>query len=85
VRQATAWRVLNADDTQIIQEDIEGQQERDLALFRRWHQRRGTDPATALEKLRRRTRRHVLDLVEENGRGCKAPTQTLEQPDPDPR
>ena len=82
MRQATAWHVLNADDAQILEEDTEAQREGDLALFRRWHQRRGSDPASALEELRRRTGRHALDLAKENGRGCTAPTQTLEQPDP---
>jgi hypothetical protein len=72
VRPATAWRVLNADDAQIIEEDTQAQQECDLALFRRWHQRRGTDPGVALEELRRRTGRHALELAEENGRGHRA-------------
>jgi hypothetical protein len=84
VRPATTWRVLNADDAQIIEEDTRAQQECDLALFRRWHQRRGTDPGVALEELRRRTGRHALDLAEENGRGHKAPPEATEQPDPDP-
>jgi hypothetical protein len=66
VQQATAWHVLNADDAQIIEEDTEAQQECDLALFRRWHQRRGTDPGAALEELKRRTRRHALALAEES-------------------
>jgi hypothetical protein len=86
VRQATAWHVLNADDAQIVEEDTEGQQERDLALFRRWHRGRGTDPVAALEDLRRRARRHALDLVRENTRRAvrRALPQNADQPDPDP-
>jgi hypothetical protein len=68
IRQAMRWRVLNADDAQIIKEDTEAQHECDLALFRRWHQRRGTDPVAALEELRRRTEGHARELAEENGR-----------------
>jgi hypothetical protein len=67
VRQATTRRVLNADDAQIVEEDTAAQQERDLTLFRRWHQRRGTDPGVALEELRQRTGRRVLHVAEENG------------------
>ena len=85
VRPATARHVLNADDAQIIEEGTEAQHECDLALFRRWHQRRGTDPAAALEELRLRTERHVRDLAEENGRGHKVPREATEQPGPDTR
>ena len=70
VPQAIAWRVLNADDAQIIDEDTLAQQECDLALFRRWHQRRGTDPGVALNELRRRTGLHALHVAEENGRNA---------------
>jgi hypothetical protein len=72
VRPATAWRVLNAYDAQIIEEDTEAQHECDLALFRRWHQRRGTDPGAALEELRRRTEGHARVVVEENRNSRKA-------------
>ena len=85
MRPATARHVLNADDAQIIEEGTEAQHECDLALFRRWHQRRGTDPAAALEELRLRTERHVRDLAEENGRGHKVPREATEQPGPDTR
>ena len=81
VHQATAWRVLNADDAQIIEEDTQAQRECDLALFRRWHQEHGTDPGVALEELRRRTGRHALKLAEENGCGHRAPPEATEQPD----
>lgn len=64
--------VLNADDAQILEGDTEAQYERDLALFRRWHQRRGTDPEAALQELRRRTESHARELVEENGRSREA-------------
>ena len=70
VRAATAWHVLNADDAQIIEEGTEAQRECDLALFRRWHQRRGTDPGVALKELRRRTGLHTLHVAEENGRNA---------------
>ena len=66
------WRVLNADDAQIIEEDTEAQHERDLALFRRWHRRRGTDPEAALQELRRRMERQARELAEENGHSRKA-------------
>jgi hypothetical protein len=66
VRPATARRVLNAYDAQIIEENTEAQHECDLALFRGWHQRRGTDPVAVLEELRRRTEGHVRDVVERN-------------------
>jgi hypothetical protein len=62
------WRVLNAYDAHIIEEDTEAQHECDLALFRRWHRRRGTDPESALQELRRRTESHARELAEENGR-----------------
>ncbi len=85
MRPATAWHVLNADDAQIIEEYTEAQHERDLALFRRWHQRHGTDSGAALEELRRRTEDHARDLAGENGRGRKAPPEATEKPGPDPR
>ena len=66
------WRVLNADDAQIIEEDTAAQHERDLALFRRWHRRRGTDPEAALQELRRRMERQARELAEENGHSRKA-------------
>ena len=62
------WRVLNAYDAQIIEEDTEAQHEGDLALFRGWHQKRGTDPELALQELRRRTESHAHELAERNGR-----------------
>jgi hypothetical protein len=62
------WHVLNADDVQILEEGTEAQQRCDLELFRRWHQRRGTDPVTALKELERRTGRHTRELAKENGR-----------------
>ena len=68
VESATAWRVLSANDAQIIEEDTEAQRLGDLALFRGWHRGRGTDPEAALEELRRRTESHVRELAEENGR-----------------
>jgi hypothetical protein len=77
VRPATAWHVLNADDAQIIEEDTEAQYERDLALFRRWHRRRGTDPESALQELRRRMERHARELAEENGRSRKAISEAI--------
>jgi hypothetical protein len=64
--------VLNAEDAQIIEEDTAVQYEWDLALFRRRHQRRGTDPEAALEELRRRTESHARGLAEENGRSREA-------------
>lgn len=85
MQQASAWHVLNADDAQIIEEGTEAQRECDLALFRRWHQRRGTDPAAALEELRLRTEGHTRDLAEQNGRGRKAPREATEQPEPGTR
>ena len=67
------WQVLNADDTQILQEDTEAQYERDLALFRRWHLERGTNPEAALQELRRRTESHARGLAqEEHGRSGEA-------------
>jgi hypothetical protein len=72
VRSATAWRVLNADDAQIIEDNTEAQHECDLELFRRWHRRQGTDPEAALEELRRRTEGHAQALAKENGRGREA-------------
>jgi len=65
---ATAWRVLSANDAQIVEEDTEAQRQSDLALFRGWHRGRGTDPEAALEELRRRTESRALKLAEENGR-----------------
>jgi hypothetical protein len=82
VRAATAWHVLNADDAQIIEEGTEAQHECDLALFRRWHQSRGTDPGAALEELRRRTEDHARNLAEENGGGFTAPPAATERQDP---
>jgi hypothetical protein len=67
--EARKWGVLNADDAQIIEEDTAAQYERDLALFRAWHQGRGTDEESALQELRRRTESHARELAEENGRG----------------
>jgi hypothetical protein len=72
VRPAIRWRVLNADDVQVIEEDTEAQRQGDLALFRRWHRRRGTDPEAALQELRRRTESHARKLTEENGRSREA-------------
>jgi hypothetical protein len=69
IRRAMRWRVLNADDAQILEGDTEAQHESDLALFREWHQKRGTDPESALQELRRRTESHARELAEENGRG----------------
>jgi hypothetical protein len=69
IRQAVRWRVLNADDAQILEGDTEAQYERDLALFRGWHQKRGTDPESTLQELRRRTESHACELAEENRRG----------------
>ncbi len=68
VEAAMKWRVLNAEDAQIIEEDTEAQREGDLALFRAWHRRRGTDPEAALRELRRRTESHARKLAEENRR-----------------
>lgn len=65
VGPAMRWQVLNADDAQILQEDTEAQYELDLALFRRWHLERGTDPEVALQELRRRTNSHAHEV----GRG----------------
>jgi hypothetical protein len=56
--------LLNAEDAQIIEEDTEAQYERDLALFWRWHRKRGTDPGFALQELRQRTERYVRELAE---------------------
>jgi hypothetical protein len=67
VEPATAWRVLSANDAQIIEEDAEAQRLGDLVLFRGWHRRRGTDPEAALQELRRRTESQVRELAEENG------------------
>jgi hypothetical protein len=64
--------VLNAEDAQIIEEDTEAQYERDLALFWRWHHKRGTDPEAALQELRRRTESHARGLAQEHGRGREA-------------
>jgi hypothetical protein len=68
VEAAMKWRVLNAEDAQIIEEDTEAQHERDLALFQEWHRRRGTDPEAALRELRQRTESHARKLAEETGR-----------------
>jgi hypothetical protein len=72
VRAARKWGVLNADDAQIIEEDTAAQYERDLALFRGWHHKRGTNPEAALEELRRRTESHARGLAQEHGRGREA-------------
>jgi hypothetical protein len=72
IRQAMRWRVLNADDAQILEGDTEAQYERDLALFRGWHQKRGTDPEAAMQELRRRTKSHTRGLAQEHGRGREA-------------
>jgi hypothetical protein len=68
VEPAMKWRVLKAEDAQIIEEDTEAQHERDLALFRGWYRRRGTDPEVALRGLRQRTESRARKLAEENGR-----------------
>jgi hypothetical protein len=65
------WGVLNAEDVQILQEDTEAQHERDLALFWRWHRKRGTDPESALQELRRRTESHARGLAQEHGRSSR--------------
>jgi hypothetical protein len=72
VGSAMRWRVLSANDAQIIEEDTAAQYERDLMLFRRWHWRRGTDSEAALEELRRRTESHARELAEEHGRSREA-------------
>ncbi len=72
VRAARKWGVLNADDAQIIEEDTAAHYERDLALFRGWHHKRGTNPEAALEELRRRTESHARGLAQEHGRGREA-------------
>jgi hypothetical protein len=72
VRAARKWGVLNADDAQILEGDTAAHYERDLALFRRWHQKRGTDPEAALEELRRRTESHARGLAQENRRSREA-------------
>jgi len=64
--------ILNAEDTQILQEDTEAQREGDLALFRGWHHQRGTDPELALQELTRRTESHAHELAERNGRSWEA-------------
>ena len=66
MRPATTWRVLS--DAQIIEEDTEAQRQGDLALYRGWHRRRGTDSEAALQELLRRcTESHALKLAKENG------------------
>jgi hypothetical protein len=72
VEAAMKWRVLNAEDAQISEEDTEAQRQGDLALFRGWHRRRGTDPEAALRELRQRTESHARKLAEENGRSREA-------------
>ena len=67
VEMAAARGVLSANDAQIIEEDTEAQHLGDLALFRGWHRRRGTDPEAALQELRRRTESHARKLAKENG------------------
>jgi hypothetical protein len=64
-------QVLNAEDAMIIEEDTEAHYERDLALFWRWHHKRGTDPEVALQELRRRIQRHVQELAEETERSSR--------------
>lgn len=81
VRQATVWHVLNAEDAQIIEEDSEAQQERDLALFQRWHQGRGTDPGVAFEELKQRTGGQARNLIEEHKRDRKASLRPFERPE----
>lgn len=68
VEPAMARGVLSANDAQIVEEDTVAQRLGDLALFRRWHRRRGTDPEAALEELKRRTESYARELAEENGR-----------------
>lgn len=85
VRQAEARRVLNADDAQILEEDTEAQQERDLALFRRWHQRRGTDPEAALGELRQRMGGRASKLAAKNGRDRRVQPEAREHREPDHR
>jgi hypothetical protein len=68
VEAARKWGVLNAHDAQIIEEDTVAQYERDLALFRGWHHKRGTNPEAALQELRRRTESHARGLAHEHGR-----------------
>jgi hypothetical protein len=68
VEPAMKWRVLKAEDAPISEEDTEAQHERDLALFRGWHRRRGTDPEVALRGLRQRMESRARKLAEENGR-----------------
>jgi hypothetical protein len=60
-------RVLSANGAQIIEEDTEAQRLGDLALFTRWHRRRGTDPEAALQELRRGTESHARKLAKVNG------------------
>jgi hypothetical protein len=72
VGAAMRSRILNAADAQILQEDTEAQHERDLALFWRWHHKRGTDPESALQELRRRAESHARGLAQEHGRGREA-------------
>jgi hypothetical protein len=72
VGAARKWGVLNAADAQIIEEDTAAQYERDLALFWRWHHKRGTDPEAALQELRRRAESHARGLAQEHGRGREA-------------
>lgn len=81
VRQATVWHVLNAEDAQIIEEDSEAQQERDLTLFQRWHQGRGTDPGVAFEELKQRTGGQARNLIEEHKRDRKASLGPFERPE----
>jgi hypothetical protein len=72
VTAARKWGVLNADDAQIIEEDTAAHYERDLALFRGWHHKRGTNPEAALEDLRRRTESHARGLAQEHRRSREA-------------
>ena len=66
MEMAAARCVLSANDAQIIEEDTEAQRLGDLALFRGWHRRRGTDPEAALQELRRRTESHARKLAKES-------------------
>jgi hypothetical protein len=72
VEAARKWGVLNAEDAQIIEEDTPAHYERDLALFRGWHHKRGTNPEAALQELRRRTESHARELAQEHRRSREA-------------
>jgi hypothetical protein len=72
VTAAKKWGVLSAEDAQIIEEDTPAQYERDLALFRGWHHKHGTNPEAALKELRRRTESHARELAQEHRRSREA-------------